>query len=89
MEKEKLTALLEQYKKEQAAFENHPLWKDLKLTPKEFFNKVNEYVKNCGIDKEVWEQKLKEAKQALVVRMKEKRADYKSVDFRNFRGLRI
>ena len=86
---DKITEVLKRYKDEQAAFENHWLWKKLNTTPQAFFKKVNEYVENSGIDKQVWQQKLSDAKKSIEVRLNEKQGKYKTVNFKNMTGIKI
>ena len=85
---QKIEALLQRYEVEQKEFENHPLWRELGTTPKEFFSKVQDIVKNSGISEKEWQQKLTEAKQALNTRIKEKRGQYEKFNFNHFKGLR-
>ncbi len=85
---EKINDLLKRYEVEQREFENHPLWRELGTTPKEFFSKVNDIVKRSGISQDEWQQKLTEAKQALSTRLKEKRGEYEKFNFNHFKGLR-
>lgn len=85
---DKIAKALKQYEADQHEFENHPLWRELGTTPKEFFNKVNEIVKKSGISQEEWQQKLSEAKQALNTRIKEKRGSYEKFNLNQFKGLR-
>jgi len=86
MKEDKISSCLKKYKTEQKKFENHWLWRELNMSPKEFFEKVKEYVDKSGIDKRIWDQKLKEAKKALQVRMNEKQGEYKKVDFKKYQG---
>ncbi|MBF0104368.1 MAG: hypothetical protein HQM16_03465 [Deltaproteobacteria bacterium] len=87
--KDKLETMLERYKQEQREFENHRLWKELNTTPEKFFKMVNQCVKNSGIDRRVWEQKLAEAKRVIETRVMEARGESRQVNFRNMRGLRV
>ncbi len=86
---ERINHLLKEYKKEQEAFENHWLWKELKTTPKDFFAKVNEHVAKSGIDRDLWETKLKEAKKVIETRVREQKGEYNKVNFKNIKGLRV
>jgi hypothetical protein len=85
----KIEEVLALYEKEQAAFDNHWLWKELNTTPKEFYQQVNEYVKTSGVAEHVWEKKLKEAKQALEIKLKEQRGQYQAVNFKVLKGIRV
>jgi len=88
-QKDKLELLLERFEKEQEEFENHWLWKQLGTTPQAFFAKVNESIEKSGIDKQVWENKLIEAKKTLQTRLNEKKGQYQRVNFKTLKGLRV
>lgn len=88
-QQEKNQYILELYNKEQKDFESHWIWKELGTTPKEFFEKVDEYVKSSGIEPKVWEEKLKEAKKNIETQINEQNKKYKKVDFNNFSGIKI
>jgi len=87
--KDKLEFLLERYQKEEQEFQNHPLWRQLKTTPQEFFKRVNRYVEESGMDPRVWQQKLTEAKKTIETRMMEQTGQYDKVNFKNIKGLRV
>lgn len=87
--KDNLELILQRYEEEQKEFENHWLWKKLGTTPQVFFAKVNEYVEKSGIDKNIWEHKLAEAKKTLQTRMNEKNGQYQRVNFKNIKGLKV
>ncbi|MBU0505920.1 MAG: hypothetical protein ABII18_07670 [bacterium] len=85
----KIEEVLALYEKEQVAFENHWLWQELGTTPKEFFSQVRQYVKESGVAQNVWEEKLQEAKHALEVKLKEQRGQYKAVNYKVLKGIRV
>lgn len=81
-----LQNLLHRFDAEQKEFENHPLWRELGTTPKEFFAKIRGAVEASGIDPRVWQTKLAEAKQAVATRVREAKRDY--VSFKPIMGLK-
>lgn len=86
---EKVVQILKDYHSQQKDFENHPLWKELGVSPQQFFKKVDDYIKSSGIDQRVWQQKLKEAKRVIDTRAKEQVGDYQKIQFNQKRGIRL
>lgn len=64
--------ILQKYEKEQREFEKHWLWQKLKTTPKEFFDHVDQVIRDSGIPPQIWQQRLKEARQTIETRIREK-----------------
>ena len=85
---DKLAMLMTRYEKEQQEFENHWLWRELKTTPREFFAKIDAYVKTSGIDPRLWQEKLAEAKQGVLVRLRERSRQYTPTNFKQHHGLK-
>lgn len=85
---DKLVNLMRRYEKEQRDFDNHWLWQELKTTPKEFFRKVDDYVKTSGIDIQIWQQKLAAAKQSIMVRVRERDRIYTTMNFKKHTGIK-
>lgn len=44
-------------------FENHWLWRELQTTPKEFFAKLHDMLRDSGVSQKIWQEKLHIAKQ--------------------------
>lgn len=84
----KIDQILADYEKAQTEFENHPLWRELQTTPKEFFKKVHEIIEKSGIDKQVWQEKLNEAKHNLQIHLREKTRQYQSFNFNHMAGIK-
>lgn len=80
--------ILESYEKEEQAFQNHWLWKDLNGSPKEIFHRVNETLKKGQVDPAVWQKRLTEAREALQTRINEQRQRYQKVNLKMMRGIR-
>lgn len=85
----KVARILKDYHNQQKDFENHPLWRELGVSPKEFFRQVDEYVQKSGIDQRIWKQKLAEAKRVIETRAKEQAGEYKAVNLNQQRGIRL
>ena len=83
-----LDDLLKLYRKEQADFNNHPLWQELNTTPQEFFAMVNKTVAESGIPPEVWQEKIRYSRHCLETRIREKHKNY-SRSHQNLSAIRI
>jgi hypothetical protein len=79
---------LQDYEREQREFENHWLWKELRITPQEFFEMIERQVQKSGIEKEEWERRLAETKKMIETRMREQRGQYEGANLKRFIGLR-
>lgn len=87
--KDKIDEMLRQYKKEQQDFENHWLWKKLKTTPHDFFERIAKSVEKSGVSKSEWQMSLLKIKKVLETRLREKKRQYQPVDFKNVRGIKV
>lgn len=87
-QKDRLKEILTRYRREQDEFDNHPLWVELGTTPHQFFAHIQHVLKKRNINAVVWEQKLKEAKDALQTQVREQRGEYDQVQFKHKQGLR-
>lgn len=80
--------ILEWYEKEEQAFQNHWLWKELNASPQDIFLRVNESLKKGQVDPVVWQKRLSEAREALQTRVTEQRQRYQKVNLKMMRGIR-
>lgn len=64
--------ILKKYAKEQREFEKHWLWQKLKTTPQQFFEQLDQAIRQSGIPPEVWREKTRQAKQIIETRIREK-----------------
>ena len=86
---DELEICLAKAKESQREFDNHWLWTSLKMTPKSFFERVRTQVEVLGVDKNLWEQKVREARLAIEIRSREKKGEYQKMDYAIFRGFKI
>lgn len=77
------------YKKEQEAFENHILWQELGMTPKEFFSSIKKQVDELQIDQRVWQRLYQQVKQENETRFRERHRVYEQTDFNKRKGLSL
>ncbi len=86
-EKEDQTlALLE---KEEKEFRNHWVWKEIGLSPDEFFKKVQKHVEKLNVPKAQWDKMYQEAKEANRVRALEQRQTFRSLNLKMISGIRV
>lgn len=86
-EKENQTlALLE---KEEKEFRNHWVWKEIGLSPEEFFKKVQKHVESLNVPKAQWEAMYQKAKEANRVRALEQRTTFRSLNLKIVSGIRV
>ena len=80
--------MLIRHAREQREFERHWLWHELGTTPKEFFAAVDAYVDQSGIDREIWNTKVREAKQNIETRIREQKRPERIFSLNTLTGLR-
>lgn len=88
LEQDPLESLLETYQKEQRAFEDHWFWKKIRMSPKEFFSKIEKEMHH-PFSQKVWKEKLDQAKKNIETQLKERHRHYKSPDQRLYEAIKI
>lgn len=86
---EKPNDILALFEKEEGEFKNHWVWKEIGLSPDEFFKKVKKHVESLNIPKEQWDSLYQKAKEANRVRAMERRNAFRPINLKMISGIRV
>jgi hypothetical protein len=87
-----LRLVLQRFERAEADFHDHPLWRQLGLTPVEFFAKNREFVERQmstgAFSRKKWDEQLAAEKAKIDTLVREKRGQYQKTNLKAMTGLR-